>query len=204
MDPESPASNDEPLSITQVDRDSIFLMFASVEIGRALDALMEADRLSAVDVQIAPGLRRQEWLDVFNAIRLALHFAASVSRIFWPPRSAGESRGARLRSLVGLSDDHYLKSRSLRDHMEHLDERLDTWTEVSPRSFTWVEMNLKPDIPSGTREAILASTPIVYFEDKREISIIGNTFSLEELRGALEDVRRRIQQASHWSLDQTV
>lgn len=43
-------------------------------------------------------------------------------------------RATLLRTALGLPDDeHPLKSRRIRDHLEHFDERLDDWVRNSPR-----------------------------------------------------------------------
>lgn len=83
--------------------------------------------------------------EVFRSIHSLLTHASNISRMFWPPRpskvkaegqGAGpedfSERGATLRAAVGLPDDgHPLKSRRLRDHLEHFDERLDDWVNTS-------------------------------------------------------------------------
>ncbi|MFL7963229.1 hypothetical protein ACEI36_13440 [Pseudomonas kielensis] len=55
--------------------------------------------------------------------------AGVISKYFWPIRSSHHWRGHALREAFGISDDHPLKSRSLRDAIEHFDERLDRYLE---------------------------------------------------------------------------
>lgn len=87
--------------------------------------------------------------EVFRSLHSLLTHASNVSRLFWPSpprRRKGESadtyrsriaghcasaRAAHLRAAVGLAEDHPLKSREIRDHLEHFDERLDDWAETS-------------------------------------------------------------------------
>lgn len=54
---------------------------------------------------------------------------ARVSKIFWPIRKKYKSRGERLRKMFSVKDNHILKNRSLRDAIEHNDEKLDDWLE---------------------------------------------------------------------------
>jgi hypothetical protein len=43
------------------------------------------------------------------------------------------TRGATLRQQLEIADgNHVLRSRTLRDHLEHFDERLDDWAQTSP------------------------------------------------------------------------
>jgi hypothetical protein len=55
--------------------------------------------------------------------------AGALSRYFWPVRSAHEWRGAQLREAFGISEDSPLRSRDLRNAIEHFDEKLDRYLE---------------------------------------------------------------------------
>jgi hypothetical protein len=68
-----------------------------------------------------------------------LQHSSAVSRLLWPPGSNNRSikkrakkRGAHLLNSLEIDDTHSLKERTLRDHFEHFDERLDDWAETSP------------------------------------------------------------------------
>ncbi len=52
---------------------------------------------------------------------------AAVSRYFWPVDKASKKRGEELRRQYNISDDSPLKSRDLRNAIEHFDERLDQY-----------------------------------------------------------------------------
>lgn len=87
--------------------------------------------------------------EVFRQTHSFLTHASNVSRLFWPPpprKKKGEGpdvfaerlaytadRGTSLIALFGLDDSSPLKSRVLRDHLEHYDERLDHWSNTSQR-----------------------------------------------------------------------
>jgi hypothetical protein len=47
--------------------------------------------------------------------------------MLWPPDAAYASRGQELRAELGVTDDSALRSRALRNHFEHLDERIEGW-----------------------------------------------------------------------------
>lgn len=193
------AKPNEPLTLNSLDRDLIFLFFASAECDRAINALEEVFRLAAIETKDEErSIISREWLTVFNAIRLALHFASSVSRIFFP--SAGnrtaEQRGVRLRRLTGLSDSHAIKSRALRNHIEHMDERMDEWTSPSPRPFGGtVEMTTDSDMARNTVDSIEASCPFIYYRATRRVRIFSEEHDLVALQDALRDVHEHVSRA---------
>lgn len=105
-------------------------------------------RLSDPDPQKSL-VRHQE---VFRSIHSFLTHASNVSRLVWPapprPKQREDSathrqrcaadprlvRGHHLRKCLGLPEHgHALRSRRLRDHLEHFDERLDDWQANSKR-----------------------------------------------------------------------
>ncbi len=55
--------------------------------------------------------------------------AGALSRYFWPVRSTHEWRGTQLREAFGISEDSPLRSRDLRNAIEHFDEKLDRYLE---------------------------------------------------------------------------
>lgn len=50
---------------------------------------------------------------------------AAVSRYFWPSNGAHEARGRELREMFQVTEQSPLKSRDLRNMIEHFDEKLD-------------------------------------------------------------------------------
>ncbi|WP_336979891.1 hypothetical protein [Altererythrobacter fulvus] len=183
------------MAMSKSDRDYIMLSFALTEGRRALDNLAEVERLAALRVETQPGVEVRENRRVFDQIRLGLQVAANVSRLFWPPRNI--ARGAHLRSLTGLPETHGLSDRSLRNHIEHLDERLDAWTATSPRPFLTMELVLHDDDaePEAMRAEVVDATAIVYDAQSRLVHLFGDTFSLPSLRRDLEDVMEKTSQA---------
>ncbi len=182
------------LSITHLPPDFIRLMYAGMECGRAISCFKEVERLLAIRIE-RDGAEIREWLSVFNAIRLALHFTANVSKLFWPqdkPSAQVKNRCDRLRKLVGLSVDHPLSNRRLRNHFEHFDERLDKWVGDSPRPFAGIEVILEDDLPDVTRRALHRSVPVLYDEIDQSILMLGEKFLLPELLSAVKDVLSHI------------
>jgi hypothetical protein len=76
--------------------------------------------------------------EFFRDAQDLLQHAAAMSRILWPPAgksgpktTRAKNRGDHLRARLEINESHILKSRTLRDHLEHYDERLDDWAETS-------------------------------------------------------------------------
>ena len=57
---------------------------------------------------------------------IVIHGAA-LSRYFWPARSGYERRAEFLKSALQVTEDSPLKSRDLRNQIEHFDEKLDAY-----------------------------------------------------------------------------
>lgn len=187
----------KPLELNSIGREYIFLLFAFHECRRAIEALDDVVRLAQIrEIDETNTIERMEWISIFNSIRLALHFSGSVSRIFFPPREKGaaKARGKRLRQLTGIPDDHPIRERALRNHVEHMDERMDDWTSVSPRPFVGaIEMTVEHDTPKTARDALEASCPIIYYREAQHANVFGDDFHLPTLKVILENVFERIR-----------
>jgi hypothetical protein len=180
------------METTKLDRESIMLMWALSECGRALKAFRKAQDLASSKTKISPNVERREWLSVFDQLRLGLQMAANVSRLFWPPRET--ARGERLRALSGLPERHGLSDRTLRNHIEHLDERLDVWTAQSPRPFLSVEIIVHDDLPPNgpSRDALMAAAAVIYDANARTMRLFGDVFDIGVLEAELEDVHTKV------------
>lgn len=179
------------MATSEFDRDSIFLILALTESAGAIRAIDEVERLAGTRMQVQPGVERRENHSVFDCTRLALQFSSNVSRIFWPHSSSAD-RGKRLRTLTGLPERHPLADRKLRNHIEHMDERLDSWTARSPRRFFAIYTILHDDYPDGeTRQEVLNGSAIVYDAKSNSVILFGDIFRLNELRAAVLDVQSK-------------
>jgi hypothetical protein len=186
-------SNSVPAAATKVDRDQIFLIYALVESARALRSFDEVRRLAAIRETRTPGVEVRENQSIFDSIRMALQFSANVSKVFWPSGKSAQERGRRLRDLTGIPDDHDLKSRALRNHVEHMDERLDDWTANSPRPFSSIEQTLHAEVQSWPNvQDIIDSTAVAYMEADNSIHLFGEKFLLDDLRADVLDIQNRI------------
>ena len=94
-----------------------------------------------------------------SAQSIASSHAAVVSRLLWPsrPRKRREedrashdrrvahaaNRGKQVRLALGLVDEQPGDQRTLRNHLEHFDERLDDWVLTSYRH-TFIDRRVGP------------------------------------------------------------
>lgn len=90
-----------------------------------------ADRaLAALDrFWLANQISKSE-AEIVSSAQEALTHSAALSRFFWPSQNSkfkklNDARASRLRQAFSLDDSSELKSRGLRDALEHFDERLD-------------------------------------------------------------------------------
>lgn len=167
-------------------RDHYFLSFALTEARRAIDHIEEARRLARVRETPQDGVQIFENVAIFDSIRLALHIAAGISRVFWP--SGNRERGERLRSLTGLSVDHFLAGRRLRNHIEHLDERID---EVVPLSGAPIPQMWWAFLPHEQGQDYATQAIVTFNRQDESVSILGETYSLGAMQIALQEVLER-------------
>jgi len=200
------------MSNGKVDRDFIFLTYASGEAGRAIKKFEEMIQLST---QKTEGIQTQplgseaagkiisfegdqavayEHETVFAAIRLGLHFAANASRVFWPASSKQSAldRADRLRKLCELPENHAIKTRNARNRFEHLDEWLDDWTDPSPRPYLMVEGIVLPHYVDQTREQILEGSCVIYDTQTKSVMLFGKSFALADMIEDLRDLQTYI------------
>ncbi len=134
---------------------------------------------------------------VFECIYSYLNFAANVSLILWPspkgPKDVAEARlarGAHLRDVLDIKDDNPLNNRGLRNHIAHMDERLDAW---------WIETkgrNLARQI-IGPRNSIQGLEVKDIFEhyipNERIFIFRGEEYNIQQSFSALSAIRERTQ-----------
>ena len=75
-------------------------------------------------------LSNQEDEYAVSALQAALIYSSAISRYFWPSRTKNglaKERGKQLRLALGVAAESPLSNRSLRNALEHFDERLDDY-----------------------------------------------------------------------------
>lgn len=147
---------------------------------------------------------------VFRSIHSFLTHAAQVSRLCWSTakkkfpnetpqqfsqrKRVSEVRARRLRQVLGLPETgHILEDRTIRDHLEHYDERLDYWAITSRRR------NIVMDGigPRDSYQGIDASDFMRNFDpNKMEFFFRTEEYSLYPIAVALAVLRQRAKAAN--------
>jgi hypothetical protein len=138
--------------------------------------------------------------EIFRSLHSLLTHASNVSRLFWPPagQSPGakqrEARGRLLRERVGLPDEaHPLHKRTLRDHLEHFDERIDHWRETSVRK------NYVQDVvgPKGMIQGLDETDMMRWYDPGRKTFLFrGEEFNVQELVSAVDALHPLLRPAA--------
>lgn len=135
--------------------------------------------------------------DFFQPALDLIHHAAAVSRIFWPPggrnkqnTKRAQRRGQFLRDLLVIPAGHAVQNRSLRDHFEHFDERLDDWAETSKnRNIVFRFIGSRNAIGGS---AIQDSDIIHHFDPQTKVfSFRGEKFDVQALAHGLDDIFKK-------------
>lgn len=148
--------------------------------------------------------------EVFRSIHSFLTHASNVSRMFWPspPRQKkGEAtsaykarcltvprvaRGAAIRAAANLPEDHLLRNRQLRDHLEHFDERIDIWRSTS------VSHNYLQDYigPQSGIEGFEPTDMMRWFDPTtKQMRFRGEEFDLQGLADGITEVHQKCDNA---------
>ena len=133
----------------------IYIQEIQTQCGYAIAACQAADQaLRHCRVAANSDERKFAMGEVFRNLHSVLTHASNVSKMFWPSsvrqQMHGETdeeylqrlknvpkefdratRGAVLQELFEVEDESPLSSKSLRNHLEHYDERMDEWRAES-------------------------------------------------------------------------
>lgn len=144
-------------------------------------------------------LQSPEEASPFPSAQALVHHAAAVSRMFWPPGSRNKQakeraalRGETLRNAICLTTPHPVQSRTLRDHFEHFDERLDAWAEASKHR------NIIKQLV-GTRAAVggdgVEDGDIIHHYDPatKVYAFRGEKFDVQDLATGLSDIYEKVK-----------
>jgi len=135
--------------------------------------------------------------DFFREALDLVHHAAAVSRIFWPPGSKNKQsrqramrRGQFLRDMLRFEHGHPIQDRTLRDHFEHFDERLDAWAEESPNR-NIVQSLIGPRSAIGG-DAIKDADIIRHYDPSTKmLGFRGEKFDVQALASGLDDIYQK-------------
>jgi len=125
---------------------------------------------------------------ILDELQNLLIQAAAVSRYFWPARSSHEWRGAQLRSAFGIGDDNPLRSRDLRNSIEHFDERLDIFLEGDVTGHILPEYMGPFDEPTEVPVRLFRA----YYVDNGIFELLGQQFDIQPISEAVLAVHEQL------------
>lgn len=114
---------------------------------------------------------------VLNELQNIIVQGAAVSRYFWPVNKGHEARGKELRLQFQVTEDSPLKSRDLRNMIEHFDEKLDHYLaqgivgHIIPHYFG----------PESKRSEVPKHFFRAYFSNTGVFEILGKRYEIEPL-----------------------
>jgi hypothetical protein len=115
---------------------------------------------------------------LLNSLQNVVIHGAALSRYFWPARTGHERRAEFLKDTLQITEESPLKSRDLRNQIEHFDEKLDDYVSsgiVGNVFPAYVGRLPVEDVPSHMFRAYYADVGIFEMLGKRyEMSPLAN------------------------------
>ena len=179
---------EELVFFQEVKTQCISALFALEQINQMLDELQ---------IPREPGDTGTPNSEVFRALHSFLTHCANISRLLFPGQQKNnhaQCRGMMLCDALDVDENSPIADRSLRNHLEHYDERLDRWARSASKSAT-VSFATDNIHPKGMGANVPPeSTFRTYLTDSREFFFVGHTYELvplaSEVRRILEAVQK--------------
>jgi hypothetical protein len=127
----------------------------------------------------------------FREAQAFLSHAAAVSRILWPPgksNAIAAARGLHLRTVLTVDNAHSLRTRTLRDHLEHFDERLDRWSQETTHGAI-IDLHIGPTSVIGGEAVGRGDFLRVYEPNRKVFTFRGDEFDIQALVTGLEELK---------------
>jgi hypothetical protein len=148
--------------------------------------------------EIDTGLAMSNAVQIMRGIQNTLNAGANISKLLWGQKGKHAHARKRLRESIGISEDSPLREVSMRNHFEHIDERIDRWWSES------VHRNHADGI-IGPRACIAGLEPIDTFRwidpTTKEVMFWGEAFNLQELASEANKILPKLRTEAnkpHW------
>ncbi|MGI6241085.1 MAG: hypothetical protein ACOYJW_04010 [Candidatus Omnitrophota bacterium] len=142
-------------------------------------AELSAKRLSAIKDNF-------DQIEVWSSIQSILVAAGNVSKILWPQEKKYAVRGKRLRELLKVDDNNLLSDRSLRNHFEHYDDRIEKWFKGRSSA---VYSDLAIDPLKSMRRNFPTNHHRAYDPLTQTLTFRGESFDLAAVLKELKEIR---------------
>jgi|SRR5690554_246440 len=185
--------------LSELKKQCEFCMAAAAQVNYSLERLRDRDN----DAE----QRKHFPSEVFRGLHSFLTHASNVSRILWPPVPSKRkkekdsqyakrlqklprvNRASVLKEFLEIEEDHILRQRTLRDHLEHYDERLDDWSANSERRNIVTDMIGDPAgiVGIDDRDRMRNFNP-----NGAEYIFRGERFNVQAIASAIESLLRKL------------
>tara|TARA_R100001460_G_scaffold18827_12_gene39717 strand:- start:590 stop:1165 length:576 start_codon:yes stop_codon:yes gene_type:complete len=135
---------------------------------------------------------------VLDSLQSILIHAAALSRYFWPPQKGENNlhkyRGQELKEYFGLNDESPLKTRTLRNQLEHFDENLDKYLSDRP-----IVGYIIPSYVGGTPRSDGVPTHIfrAFYIDRGIFEVLGVEHEVQPIVDELCRIHARFHRANN-------
>lgn len=177
----------------EVERQCTFSLMAADDLKEALQA-MEV----TTEKTDEPFVYRIELMDrLWYSVQALLVAAGNISKLLWPSKKLQAERGAKLRATLSVDENSILKPRTLRNHFEHFDERLEQWATSSKHGH-FLDSNVGPSgmkLVSG-----VDNEPGDYLRNfdttNFAVTFRGDVYELRPLIGAISDLWEKVNRTT--------
>ena len=139
--------------------------------------------IAASDLEAA--LKSRDRDRIWYSVQSLLIAAGNVSKLLWSSKRRVSQRREQLRSSLGVPDSSALAPRTIRNHFEHFDERLEKWAIASPRKCV-ADSNVGPP---GMISGLDAGDYLRNLEpSKLAVTFRGDTYLLKPVVDALREL----------------
>ncbi|MHB1169474.1 MAG: hypothetical protein ACYC28_09365 [Longimicrobiales bacterium] len=125
-------------------------------------------------------------VEVWASIQSILVATANVSKILWPVRKSSAPRGKQLRELLNVPDESPLFDRTIRNHFEHYDERVEQWFRGAG-SAAYRDLSIDPRGPNPW--SFTPCSHRQYNPVSQELHFRDESINLAEILAALAEIR---------------
>jgi len=130
---------------------------------------------------------------IFFALQNVLTSTGNISKALWGSDRKKAQERKPLREALGITDDSPLKPRTMRNHYEHFDERLDEWNKKS-QTHNSLDLGVLP------RSAVRGFDQIDWFRNydagTKTLTFWGEDFDIQALIDEVNRLLPKIAEAS--------
>lgn len=163
------------------------MLFNTASAVRSFERVSEAFQKISED-ESADAVASVDDDDILNNLQNIVVQGAALSRYFWPVRKGHGARAELLRTACGVTDENALKSRDLRNAIEHFDEKLDDYLAHG------IVGNIFPQYvgPLPPRDGVPKHIFRAYYTDVVVFELLGKQYEIEPIAREITRLHRRL------------